>query len=1059
MLYSALLIFETLILVGCKPNKIATLLCLIVLRHFVKCRGILLIVDEVEAAATTRYPFTLGAVEQSLVGMLGGSKEGVEEAEETTTHHKEAEAEEEVVEHLLKLSQDQGQRPNPDKEVERIENKSAVEVKKKPTSEKNPQRPGYGVGGKEVILWTNHFNLYSNNDLELYRYSVSIAAAAKGRAPPVGKKAKRIIQLLLEEHFLPQKQNIAADFKSNLISRDELDVKEDEYIVTYRSEEEDSPAPNATQYRIRIQFTGSLTLSELINHLTSTQAGLMFGSKDEIIQALNIVLGHHPKAEPSVATIAANRHFSINATAQDRMSLGAGLQVIRGFFMSVRAATARILVNVQVKNMAFYDEGPLDKIMTAYMSVNGPNKMGLLNRGQRIPRIKMVQGFATKDDGRNLARPPIVPQFGAGAKEVQFFLDTSAGASSSQPAPAAPGGKKKGGKGAKAGPAPPSTGSYISVFDFFKQIQDPTLPVINVGGKDNPSYLPAVVCHVRPGQPAGTKLSPSQGQQMIRFAVRRPAQNARSIVTSGPLLGFEPTNATLNAFGIDVPPKLITVPGRVLGAPAIKYSGTGVAMPRFGSWDLRSVKFATTTTLPSWTYFRISVQRGRNFWPSDQDFTAKVDEFQNKLRELGISVNNYMPGKHIITDGPNLESQIDHWIHRFAINPNRPKLILVVIPEAEMTVAYNRVKHVCDVTEGILNVCVLDSKFFKANPQYLANVALKFNLKLGGRNHALDPSKQGFIAQKKTIVVGIDVTHPAPGSSSKAPSVAGVVASIDEWLGQWPADIRIQPARQEMVADLDVMLKSRLLLWKERNKVLPENILVYRDGVSEGQYNIVVDQELPLLRTACQGVYPASDTKAGKPRITIIIVGKNHNTRFYPTKMDDADRGGNPKNGTIVDRGVTEARNWDFFLQAHTAIQGTAKPAHYYVVYDQIFRDLKVPAQFPTAADALEDLTHNMCYLFGRATKAVSVCPPAYYADLVCTRARCYLHRLFDPSPTLTPDTSSVGTSAAGQSSQMPDASLVTIHPNVKNTMFYTQMVREGLRPSPGSKGSSHEQR
>jgi hypothetical protein len=101
-----------------------------------------------------------------------------------------------------------------------------------------------------------------------------------------------------------------------------------------------------------------------------------------------------------------------------------------------------------------------------------------------------------------------------------------------------------------------------------------------------------------------------------------------------------------------------------------------------------------------------------------------------------------------------------------------------------MTAVYNRIKYVCDVKEGILNVCVLDSKFSRANAQYLANVGLKFNLKLGGRNHSPDPPKLGFIAQKKTMVVSIDVTHPSPGSSSNAPSVAGIVASIDEWLGQ-----------------------------------------------------------------------------------------------------------------------------------------------------------------------------------------------------------------------------------------------------------------------------------
>ncbi|KAJ1555614.1 hypothetical protein HK096_001989, partial [Nowakowskiella sp. JEL0078] len=32
--------------------------------------------------------------------------------------------------------------------------------------------------------------------------------------------------------------------------------------------------------------------------------------------------------------------------------------------------------------------------------------------------------------------------------------------------------------------------------------------------------------------------------------------------------------------------------------------------------------------------------------------------------------------------------------------------------------------------------------------------------------------------------------------------------------------------------------------------------------------------------------------------------------------------------------------------------------------------------------------TYRLCYLYCRATKAVSVCPPAYYAHLVAARAR-----------------------------------------------------------------------
>jgi eukaryotic translation initiation factor 2C len=490
------------------------------------------------------------------------------------------------------------------------------------------------------------------------------------------------------------------------------------------------------------------------------------------------------------------------------------------------------------------------------------------------------------------------------------------------------------------------------------------------------------------------------------------------------------------AFDMNVTSKLITVPGRVLTSPDIKYAGTQITKPRFGSWNMQSVQLVTGTDLPRWTYLRITLQGTRGAWPTDQDFNNTLDRFQIMLKKLGINVTKYMAGQNIAVTPQNLEPAIDTAIHRFAVHQNRPKLILVIVPEREMTMVYNRVKYACDIKEGILNVCVLDSKFSRANDQYFANVGLKFNLKLGGRNHSLDPSKMGILGEKKTMVVGIDVTHPAPGSSSNAPSVAGIVASVDEWLGQWPADLRIQSARQEMVEELDTLFKSRLRLWQKRNKTLPDNVLVYRDGVSEGQYNLVLEQELPALRKACEEVYPATATKSHKPRMTIIIVGKRHNTRFYPTKKEDADRSWNPQNGTVVDRGVTEARNWDFFLQAHAALQGTARPAHYYVIYDQIFRDQKVQKPFSNAADAVEDLSHNMCYLFGRATKAISRCPPAYYADLVCDRARCYLSGLFDPSPLTSPTPSVAGSTVTGTTT-MPDPSLVSIHPNVRDAMFY----------------------
>lgn len=84
------------------------------------------------------------------------------------------------------------------------------------------------------------------------------------------------------------------------------------------------------------------------------------------------------------------------------------------------------------------------------------------------------------------------------------------------------------------------------VVGYGKTIRNPNLLVVNVGSRENPSYLPAQVYEVLPGQPAMAKLSPQQTSQMMRFAVRRPTLNAQAIIASGGrLLGFEPTNPTL----------------------------------------------------------------------------------------------------------------------------------------------------------------------------------------------------------------------------------------------------------------------------------------------------------------------------------------------------------------------------------------------------------------------------------------------------------------------------------------------------------------------------------
>lgn len=123
--------------------------------------------------------------------------------------------------------------------------------------------------------------------------------------------------------------------------------------------------------------------------------------------------------------------------------------------------------------------------------------------------------------------------------------------------------------------------------------------------------------------------------------------------------------------------------------------------------------------------------------------------------------------------------------------------------------------------------------------------------------------------------------------------------------------------------------------------------------------------------------------------------------------------------------------------EAHSAIQGAARPAHYFVVHDEIFRATR-PASGYTVADTLEDVTQSLHYVFGRCPRAVSYCAPAYYADIVCERSRVYLSSLFDPSAHS--DTASFVSDMEHEDDDRRRSrlqELITPHPRVREKMYY----------------------
>jgi hypothetical protein len=243
------------------------------------------------------------------------------------------------------------------------------------------------------------------------------------------------------------------------------------YSVTYRGEKEDEPRETPETYRITCKFTGRLDPADLLNYLTSSNAANMLHEKAEILQALNIVLGHHPKSTGSIASVGTNKHYAIHDDVAEKFNLGAGLEALRGYFVSIRAATARLLVNVQVKYVACYQDGPLYQVIREFQRANGRSvyalkrfldrlRVGVTHikrknkRGEYIPRIKTIINLATPQDGNSLKNAPKVEFFGAGPNDVSFFLDAPE--------------QRKGSKNA-AGPKP--SGSYITVAEFFKECE------------------------------------------------------------------------------------------------------------------------------------------------------------------------------------------------------------------------------------------------------------------------------------------------------------------------------------------------------------------------------------------------------------------------------------------------------------------------------------------------------------------------------------------------------------------------------------------------------------
>jgi eukaryotic translation initiation factor 2C len=170
-----------------------------------------------------------------------------------------------------------------------------------------------------------------------------------------------------------------------------------------------------------------------------------------------------------------------------------------------------------------------------------------------------------------------------------------------------------------------------------------------------------------------------------------------------------------------------------------------------------------------------------------------------------------------------------------------------------------------------------------------------------------------------------------------------LVSSVDREFSQYVASVRVQEARVEMIEDMADMFEVCSILhlilatcreirppqkaleaFKQKNNdMLPARILVFRDGVSEGEFLTVRNVEC----AAMQGweyvlfylmflqfiLFPGPLQKlygppTKWPSMAFIIVGKRHHFRFFPADRNSEDEkgNGNLQAGFVVDTGEPE---------------------------------------------------------------------------------------------------------------------------------------------------------
>lgn len=845
------------------------------------------------------------------------------------------------------------------------------------------KRPSFGTSGIDTKVGTNYLK-FQVTGMSFWYYNVTFQAEISTK-----KKIKKyLLELLLNKSpFDGLKTKISHNGSDALYSSAPLPISKEDEKVRFDFEPEeykgivsstvlsalkasgknkDSEDP---QIYCTVEFIHKLNMDDLNNWVKINDKKNI--EPNAYISALNVVLGYQISKCSNVFLAGKSRFFFVDHPERCQ-SFQKGLYIASGYYASVLPTFDNVMINIRPVAGAF---------------IKSHNK-----DGSPMSVADLIADYFGETDLGKVTNNEILSQkwFFKGIKIQRTYL-----------------GHKSKAKGIFDISRTETANNYkfdcggkqTSVAKYFEdkyklKLKYGDAPLVHLGGSN---YVPMEVCMVLPGQEFKGEITDVRG--VLSFSTHRPHVIAGLVQQDG----VKKLTSSIDAEEAKrIGNKLVVVPSRVLSAPVLEYKNAKIAYVEKqadgksekgkGSWDLINKQFYEPVKgVKKLTVLVLENTRRPLRADEKGDIEDACKEFIAEAAKHGVKFDKNFAIKLVSYD--RVENLTKAIVSIMASPQAKTDYVLTILNQKEKAI-YAAVKTALDRDLGILNQCTLAEKFArrkfgKFDIQMYALMSMKTCIKLGGANHVLASADVGklVINGLPTLLLGADVTHPT--NNSNGTSIAAVVGSVDDKFNSFPGSISVQQQKQETIQEMSRMCVERIMAYQKSVGRLPQTVLFYRDGVSLGQFNIILDEEV----TAVKNSFSVISNKLGikfNPKLTFITILKSHNTRFFPLETNAKNANGkvvavaaqdNILPGSVVEKGVTSRSLYDFFLQSQQALQGTAIPGHYYVLYDEN----------NWTPDELQKVTYNLCNVFGRATKSVRVVPPAYYADLLCERATCFV--------------------------------------------------------------------